>query len=232
MKAVFWVPWEDGWTGTTADKGFPLFRDLVNSVFFTLIRGEIFVEEKSAPGQPQLLADVARGSERAFKQLVDKYSDRLGHFIATITKDHQVAQEVVQDVFLKIWQNRETLVTVRDFHRWLFVISKHQALNALRKAIVKQTTLDEHLADPDNNEWVLEKERRFCLLDEAVDRLPEQQRKVYLLSRRSGKTYKQIAADMQLSPETVKKYIQLAVTQIIRHVEKGATLTFFYFFIK
>ncbi|UAY57104.1 RNA polymerase sigma factor [Arachidicoccus terrestris] len=184
-------------------------------------------------GQTQLLQEIARGDEQAFKQLVDTYSDRLGLFIAAITKDHQLAQEVVQDVFLKIWQNRESLIAVNNFQNWLFVISKHRAINALRRAISLHYTPDEQIiVETDNQDLLLEKERRFCLLDEAVANLPEQQRKVYLLSRRGGKTYKQIAAELELSPGTVKKYLQLAVAQIIKQVEKGATLTFFIFFLK
>lgn len=184
-------------------------------------------------GQTQLLQEIARGNERAFKQLVDTYSDRLGLFIAAITKDHQLAQEVVQDVFLKIWQTRESLVAVNNFQNWLFVISKRRAINALRRAISLHYTPDEQIVvETDNQDLLLEKERRFCLLDEAVANLPEQQRKVYLLSRRGGKTYKQIAAELGLSPGTVKKYLQLAVAQIIKQVEKGASLTFFIFFLK
>lgn len=190
------------------------------------------MEEQPEPGQSPLLLQIAQGDESAFKQLVDTYSDRLGHFIAAITKDHQVAQEIVQDVFLKIWVNREMLVSVKNFQRWLFVVSKNQALNALRKAITLQILPEEQLADSDINEALLENERRFCLLDDAIANLPDQQRKVYLLSRREGKTYKQIGSLLDLSPQTVKKYIQLAVAHIIKHVEKGATLTFFYFFIK
>jgi len=194
------------------------------------------VDQQTSPGDVHVLAGVARGDQLAFSKLVDIYSDRLGHFIAAITKDHGLAEEVVQDVFLKIWQNRETLATVKNFHSWLFVIAKHQALNALRNALIIQYDIDAplfQLLEPfDATEQLLEKERRFSLLDQAVQTLPSQQKRAYILSRREGKTYKQIAEEMQLSPQTIKKYLQLATGHIIKYIEAGATLTFFAFFIK
>jgi RNA polymerase sigma-70 factor (ECF subfamily) len=193
-------------------------------------------DQPTNPEILQLLAAVATGDQPAFKKLVDIYSDRLGRFIAAITKDQGLAEEIVQDVFLKIWQSRQTLTTVKNFHGWLFVIARHRALNALRNALIVQYDLQVPLfqlptAD-DSLEQLQEKERRFSLLDAAVQSLPGQQKKAYLLSRRAGKSYKQIAEEMQLSPETVKKYLQLATGHIIKYIEAGATLTFFAFFIK
>lgn len=182
---------------------------------------------------PQLLTAIAKGNQQAFKQLVEHYSDRLGHFIAAITKDPGLAEEVVQDVFLKIWLTRESLCNVQNFQSWLFVISKNQAINALRKAITIEYSLEEDIyTQAQSHEQLLEKERRLSLLDSAIASLPAQQKKVFLLSRRHGRTYKQIAQEMNISPHTVKKYLQLATTHIIKHIEAGATLTFFYFFLK
>ncbi|WP_460432769.1 RNA polymerase sigma factor [Arachidicoccus ginsenosidivorans] len=201
--------------------------------FIILNAGENFVDKQAQRQSPQLLIAVAQGNQQAFKQLVDQYSDRLGHFIAAITKDHALAEEIVQDIFLKVWQTRESLISIRDFQKWLFVISKHQAINSLRKAVTIEYGLEEKLPiQVESQEQLLEKERRFCLLDAAIASLPTQQKKVFLLSRRAGRSYKQIAQEMNLSTHTVKKYLQLATNHIIKHIETSATLTFFYFFIK
>jgi len=194
------------------------------------------VDQHSIPDKLQILAAVAAGDQLAFKKLVDLYSDPLGRFIAAITKDHGLAEEIVQDVFLKIWQNRQTLPEIKNFHGWLFVIAKHQALNALRNALVihydLQTPLFQLTDSNDSIEQLQEKERRLSLLEAAVQSLPSQQKTAYLLSRRAGKSYKQIAQEMELSPQTVKKYLQLATGHIIKYIEAGTTLTLFALFVK
>lgn len=184
--------------------------------------------------EKELLIQVSQGNESAFKVLIDLYSDRLGHFIAKITHNKEIAEEIVQDIFLKIWITRESLSTVHSFHSWLFTVSKNHAINALRKA-VKERVLQENLQvfefpQEDNAAWI--KEHQLSLLDEAIALLPPQQQKVYLLSRRDGLKHKEIASQMALSQETVKKYIQYAIQSIMRHLEASINLSLFLFFIR
>ncbi|OJV14969.1 MAG: RNA polymerase subunit sigma-24 [Dyadobacter sp. 50-39] len=173
--------------------------------------------------EKELLRQVAGGDERAFTRIFDHYHQRLGHHIFRITRSEQVAEELVHDVFLKIWRNRELLVEIENFPVYLFVISKNAALNALKKLAaekMKFTGLDEAAegeAEPDDY--------RYALIDEAIDQLPPQQRQVYLLSRHQRLSYHEIALQMGLSKETVKKYLQIATAAIITYIGKSVKMS-------
>ncbi|PWJ58639.1 RNA polymerase sigma-70 factor (ECF subfamily) [Dyadobacter jejuensis] len=165
--------------------------------------------------ESELLAEVSANNEAAFVRLFHQYHQLLGTFIFKITKSKELTEEVVQDVFLKIWLNRETLTEVKDFKAYLFVVSKNHALNCLKKLSKEcrlTVTLDEEIGY-DLSEGKLDDEM-YVFLDEAIDRLPAQQKRVYLLSRHERLKYNEIALKLNISKETVKKYLQLSSESI------------------
>jgi RNA polymerase sigma-70 factor (family 1) len=168
------------------------------------------------------LLQVAEGDQKAFRILFDQYHQRLGLHIFRLTKSHEMAEEIVLDVFLKIWINRASLAEIQNFQAYLYVMSKNHALNSLKKlAIERIATAELELADsqthfdesPDDNE-------RYLLIDEAIDHLPPQQQKVYLLSRHGLLKQSQIAEELNLSKETVKKYLKIASESIRCYIRK------------
>lgn len=179
------------------------------------------------PCEKELLLKVARGDEHAFNELFNAHSQHLGTHIYRITNSTELAEEVVQDVFLKIWMNRETLTTVQNFKAYLFIISKNHALNCLRK-IAKERI---HQKIIEENTLVLETadgaatDSYYRLLDKAIDHLPPQQQKVYLLSRHNRLKYDEIANHLGLSRETVKKYLQGATHSITNFVQANIDVT-------
>ena len=167
-----------------------------------------------------LLPLVAAGSEKAFRQLFHLYADLLHTYIQNITKSSELAEEVVQDIFLQIWISRETLHNVRNFRSYLFVISRNHALNIIKKMIrenrrVKQWEESKALHADSNPEYL---EHQLSLLDEAILLLPPQQQKVWVMSRKQGMKYSEIAAATGLSRETIKKYLQYATSSITQYV--------------
>lgn len=175
------------------------------------------------PCEKELLLKVANGDEHAFSELFNTHHQLLGTHIYRITDSVELAEEVVQDVFLKIWMSRETLTTVQNFRAYLFVISKNHALNCLRK-VAKERTHQKFIEEnalsvtSDDNPGL---EGYYSLLDEAIDHLPPQQQKVYLLSRHNRLKYDEIARQMGLSRETVKKYLQGATHSITSFVQSN-----------
>lgn len=173
----------------------------------------------------ELLILVSTGDEAAFKKLYLTYHQLLRTHVYRLTESLDIADEIVQDVFLKIWNTREALNGIRNFKAYLFVVSKNYTISYLRKH-VRQTILHqkwqseeaasvskaaaETTAPPDY----------YGLLDEAIDSLPPQQKTAYLLSRHQRLTYAEVAAQMNISRETVKKYLQIAVASITTYVQK------------
>lgn len=167
-----------------------------------------------------LLEQVSAGNERAFRKLVQQYADILHNYIHQLTKSHEMAEEVVQDIFLQIWTCRELLSDVRNFRNYLFVISRNHALNVLKKALREKKRRQEweNSHGPFLYADQTDMEPQLSLIDEAVLQLPPQQQKVWVMSRRQGMKYSEIAEKTGLSRETVKKYLQHATLSITRHV--------------
>ncbi len=187
---------------------------------------------QNAGDERELLRSASIGDERAFRILFYRYHRLLGTHIVRITKSAEVAEEVVQDVFLKIWLNRETLDEIENFRAYLYVAGKNHALNLLKKAAKERAVSIESARLLVENFGTEDAEQREYddLMDEAIDHLPPQQQKVYLLSRHEQLKYKEIAARLDLSTETVKKYLQLATESITRHLKKSRIWGYFPFF--
>jgi RNA polymerase sigma-70 factor (ECF subfamily) len=186
--------------------------------------------ESLSHNELDLLQRISKGDENAFSCLVNQYSDLLGNYIFGLTHSWEQAEEIVQDVFLKIWMTRESLSQVKNFRVWLYVVSKNQSLNALRKTIrdrIKRQEWQEDIAFANTEHTDDCKEQQLGLIDQAITLLPQQQKRAYLLSRKNGLKYKEIGQEMNLSPQTVKKYIQIAVHSITKYIESNFELSLF-----
>jgi RNA polymerase sigma-70 factor (family 1) len=185
---------------------------------FTTANKEPKLRNKVADISEPLLQEVSQGSESAFRALFHQYADHLHTYIWQLTKSKELAEEVVQDIFLQIWMARETLSGIRNFRTYLFVITRNHALNALKK-MVRERKRQEEWEQTLHPEWEAEDiEAGLSIVEEAIGQLPAQQQKAWLLSRKQGKKYQEIAGEMNLSRETVKKYIQYATQSITQYV--------------
>mgnify|MGYP001153630038 CR=1 FL=1 len=169
-----------------------------------------------------LLAKVSEGNESAFHELVNRYAHVLYTFIYRIINDRQKTEELVQDSFIKIWLTREHLATVNNFKAYLFVVSKNFAIKATQKALRERQNFSEWIrslnTEQVDNEW------KFAMIDEAIQQLPPQQYKVWMMSRRQGMKYNEIAKELGLSRESVKKYLQFANASIMEYIKNRLEL--------
>ncbi|WP_343303915.1 RNA polymerase sigma-70 factor [Chitinophaga niabensis] len=164
---------------------------------------------------------VAEGNENAFAVLFNNYYNQLGDFIIRIAESEDIAQEIVQDVFLKIWINRQALAQVDSFKAYLFTVARNHAFNCLKQTArlrnrqkayeyyELQTT--SHYEEPASAD-VLQ------LVEKAVELLPPRQRSVFLLSRKEGISHELIARKLNISHETVKKHMVLALRFLRDHL--------------
>jgi RNA polymerase sigma-70 factor (family 1) len=175
----------------------------------------------------ELLLKVASGDENAFSQLFALYHHQLGTYIYRLTDSVELAEEIVQDVFLKIWMSRETLADIKSFKAYLFVVSKNHSLNCLRK-LAKERTHSAEWNDRTMSDIAIQQDEKYDsyygLLDEAINNLPPQQKTVYILSRQQHLKYNEIAEQLHLSRETVKKYLQISISSITSYVQANIDL--------
>lgn len=169
--------------------------------------------------EKELLLQVAKGDEQSFAQLFRHWQPFLATHIYRITQSTVLAEEIVQDVFLKIWQTRDTLSDIHNFKGYLLVVSKNHALNALQKVAREFHSREKWVKE--NNAMDESPDRKavyYSLIDEAIDQLSERQRQAYLLHRHERLTYQQIADRLGIGKESVKTHISLAVKQISAYV--------------
>lgn len=173
-----------------------------------------------------LLANMAAADGKAFATIVHHYYPLLLPFVTSITKSKQVAEEIVQEVFLRLWQHRHEHTRIYHLKSWLFTIASNLSLTYLRRkategrllALLKDQQPDHAL---DTEEQVYWKESGL-LIRQAVSQLPPQQQRIYQLSRHDGLSHQEIAAQLHLSPNTVKNHLVKAL-QSIREFMRRAT---------
>lgn len=157
------------------------------------------------------LDQIAAGDEFAFAQLFDFYRDKVFAIALKLTGVRSAAEDVVQEVFLKIWLNREKLTEVTYFKAYLNTITTNHVYNMLRKVGNEYCFLTEMLSKEQVNTSDTLTLSAFHELQDIVHRaiaqLPMQQKKVYLLSREEGLKYAEIADKLHIAPSTVKSHM-------------------------
>ena len=194
------------------------------------------------PISNDILKSIVGGNELSFRTFFDYYWDTIYSVAFTFTKSESLSEEIVQDVFVKVWLNREQLAAVTDMEAWLFIIARNHILNVLQKKVKEETFL-KNLDGYFNNingspEDVLFKKEAEALVHSAVTQLPKQQQMIYTLSRIAGLSQEEIATKLNISKNTVKSHMNKALNSIRIHIESnsaGISLIYaviFTFFVK
>lgn len=171
--------------------------------------------KESIYNEKELLQQVAEGSETAFRTLFDKYCQKIYVLAMYLTHSDVLSEEIVQDVFMKVWNNREQLLEIDYFNSWVRTIARNTVLNYLRslareKLALNKLELNENANTSSSEDILIEKQYRQ-ILEEAIRQLPPQQKKVYLLSRQSGLKNEDIARQLGISIHTTKEHLQRAL---------------------
>jgi len=178
--------------------------------------------------EPELFAALAEGDERAFETIYHHYNKRLAPFVDKMVRSPELAEEIVQDIFVQLWLNRHLLQNVNHPTSYLFNIATNKTLDYLKK-IANNAKLMERIAIR-STEYGNETEERIifresaAIIQMAVSALPEQRKMIYHLSRNEGLTHEQIAERLNISRHTVKNQLVHALKYIRNFAEKRASV--------
>lgn len=158
-----------------------------------------------------LLGQLANGEEEAFTVLYDRYSTRLFQNILRLVKEEDVAKEVLQDLFLKIWESRSTIDPQKSFRSYLYKIAENLVYDHFRK-VSRDKKLTENLvisalANQSSTEETGVYEESLHLIQKAIEQLPPVRRQVYMLCKLEGKSYDEIASSLAISTSTISDHI-------------------------
>lgn len=181
-----------------------------------------------------LLAEVSLGDQRAFRALFDRYKQRFYSTVLKMTGSDEVAQDIVQDVFLKIWTNRENLGNIDNPSAYFFTSVYRRVYQHYRKVALERKILQ--VAAPTKgsvnttDEMVLAHESRN-LISQAVAKLPPQQQLVFKLSKEEGLSREDVASQLKISPHTVRNHLADAIKSIRVFLQRSSLIFLVMFWV-
>ncbi len=185
----------------------------------------------------KLVEKLQKGDIEAFDLIFKKYGDRLFGFALKYLKSKEETEELVQDVFLKIWENKKNIKKESSLKSYLFTIAYHNMCRIFRKKHINEkfkeeiSTIENHVF---NLEEQLEYKATLEQINKLIDKLPEKQKVIFIKSRNEGKSSKEIANEMNLASGTVDNHISLAIKHLRKNIKNNnfELLLFFSIFIQ
>lgn len=165
-----------------------------------------------------LLSLIAQGDGGAFSRVFAFYRDRVYSIAYRFTHSTYMSEEIVQDVFMKIWAKRNDLPVINNFAAYLFIVTRNDVMRALKKIaregrVLRVEEVRQTQAPYDSADRLMDREFD-SLLHVAVEQLPQQQKKVYKYIREQGLKREEVAELLCLHPETVKFHLAQALKKI------------------
>ena len=160
----------------------------------------------------------------ALSELFRRYDKRIYPFVLKMIRNSALAEEITQEIFIKLWQHRAKLSSIDRPEAYILTIAARHTLDQIKKRLNENKMLQGLLASKegshnDTEEKLLLRDRA-ALIQLAVDQLPPQQKSVYELSRLEGMNYEQIAQQLQISPNTVRNHLVKALRSIRDYMDQ------------
>jgi len=170
---------------------------------------------KLLPEDTELVERLQKGDVEAFDMIYEKYSMNLYSFGLKYLRSKDESEELVQSVFLKLWENYKNLNKDLSFKSYLFTIAYNDICKLFRKRNYRQKFIDETLHEnylsTSEMEQSIDYKSVLDLVQQIINKLPKRQKSIFLKSRQEGKSTKEIAEEIGLSPGTVDNYISEAL---------------------
>lgn len=184
--------------------------------FFILLSGRMY---HPSDNEQDLLRRISAGDEQAFRQLYDAHWPKVYAYLESLVKSAAIAEEMVADIFMKLWMGRNWLPNVENIGGFLRVAAKNKALDFLKvtsrqNKLISAYHADMVIAAPKGPDHHLLDSEVMKIWDEAVAQLSPRRREIFLLHRQEGLSYQEIAERMSVSPATVKKTMSAALASI------------------
>jgi RNA polymerase sigma-70 factor (ECF subfamily) len=166
---------------------------------------------------------LAAGDQATLQLLFKTYYNELYKFTWKYVRSQEVAEELTQDIFIYLWENRLDLQINSALKSYLYTMARNRALNYLKSRMHKMSIAEEvpetYMANSQTPEEALSQQELEKLVQEGIESLPEKCRIVFSLSRHEGLSYAQIAEQLQISPKTVEVHMSTALKKLRNHLK-------------
>lgn len=173
-----------------------------------------------------LLNRVAQGDHDAFRQVFDLYADRMHAAVYNYTKSKFIAEDLTQEVFIRLWDHRRLLTDIEDPAAYLYRMVFNHINNYLKKSANELRIIEnaQRWKSPHDNGTIqqIQGNEMAHIIATAVERLPPRKKIIYRLSREQGLSYHEIADQLDLSPNTVKNHLVEAMKLLRGYLKEHA----------
>lgn len=169
-----------------------------------------------------LLHLIAEGDKPSFTVIYDRYWKKIYATSLHYLKSSEWAQDLTQDIFLKIWIKRSVLTEIDDFEAFLFIVARNELVSAIRKKVAAAPLREQNepLAATELPDNILALKQTEQLIADAIAQLPPQQKLVFNLTRQKGLSHEAIARQLGLNTRTVNNHATLALLNIRQYLKK------------
>jgi len=168
--------------------------------------------------EKKLLSLLAEGDANALSGLYYLHVKQLNYFVLRTAKSSSLAEDVVHDTFIKIWENREKIDCGQPFKPYLYTVARRHLLNLLKRAQHEVNIMEEikknAVSEENATELLIDYTESSSIFSEAINSLPEQRKEVFIRCRIQGLTYKQAAIELGISESTVNNQMVKALKTI------------------
>ena len=183
----------------------------------------------------EIIRRLKKDDKSAVDELFSYYYPRLYHFSKSILKIENDIDDILQEIFVKIWLNRQKIGNVETFNSYIFTITKNEVLNLIRSNLRDRSFKDElylrSVAEEYHTQNPLEYHEIKTGIEKVVGGLPEKRKQVFILSRTEGLSNKEIAQQLNISEKTVEDHITHAIKYIKSSMHEMGMISFLYFYI-
>ena len=171
----------------------------------------------------ELVLGVQRDDVSSFDALYWKYHQVVYRNIVKLVKDTTAAEDILQEVFVKLWQKRHSIDVSKSVAGWLFVISFNLSVSYTKKRLREQALYSSLFYETHGHEEDFkEYEQQHRLLETAIGQLSPQKKKIITLCKLEGKTYEEAAKELNISRHTVKEYLSSAMVNLNDYLLKNS----------
>lgn len=188
---------------------------------------------ESQPKLTEMLISLSRDHKPALEALFKHFYPRLYSFSRSFLKSEDGIDDIIQEVFLKIWINRKKISTAETFNAYIYTITRNLLLNEIRHRLNSQKAREALFGKSVAEEFLLSKEIEYKELENQISRilegLPERQREIFMMSRTEGMSYREIAQKLQIAEKTVEYHIHQVIGALRKKLRELGFCVILYF---
>jgi RNA polymerase sigma-70 factor (ECF subfamily) len=173
----------------------------------------------SEGNQRKLLTQISLGDQTSFRQLYHQFYKKLLQFAFVLTRNKEVAEELVEDVFIKFWKNRKNAENIRNVKIYIYSATKNTCLNYLSSKAHENITqpfdaISIELANPLSPDQILIYRETYTKIKTAIETLPPRCKMIFKLIKEDGLKYKEVSEILNLSVSTIEAQMTIAIRRI------------------